>query len=146
MTAALVVSRLRADPPRLSDEMDIVANLEADIRLAVDGQTLYEEVSFPVAELAVALVRWLATPPVDRSSFEFDSMSAEELGLIWIRRAGDGWRVGSVHQEHSEPRKLTWVAVEALIRDFVAQISDGVEARFGAAALRYLDHALGTVP
>lgn len=146
MTAELVISGLRSDPPRLSDEIDLVANIEADLRLAVDGQVVYEEVSFPVVELALALVRWLATPPDDRSGFEFDSMSAEEPGLIWIRRVGDGWRVGSIHQERSDLRALTSVEIEALIRGFVAQISDGFEARFGSSAWGLLDHALGTLP
>lgn len=145
----LTISGLRADPPQLEGTIDIVANLEADIRLDVGGHAVYEEVSFSVAELAIALARWSKVPPDDRPDFEFDSMSAEELaklGLIWIRRVDDGWSVGSIHQERPGFRVVTATEIEALVGDYVAQLSDRVQTTFGSRASTYLVQVLRAAP
>ncbi len=142
---AILLSSLRADPPQLEDAIDLVSNLEAEIEVEVDGRIIYHEVSFPVAELAVALTQWLSVSSDARSDFEFDSMSAEELGLVWIRREGGGWRIGSVRQERLGYQTLTSGEVEALIHDYVLHLSSRVEAVFGSKAVTNLNRALGEV-
>lgn len=142
---ALTFTGLRADPPRLSDATDVVANLEADVRLETDGEAIYDEVSFPVAELAVTLTRWMQAPVTNRADFEFDSMSAEEPGLLWIRRASDGWRVGSIHQEGPEPRIFTPVEVDEFVRTFIERLTEEVATAFGLDVSAALSEALQKV-
>lgn len=139
---ALTFTGLRADPPRLSDVIDVVANIEADVRLETDGGAIYDEVSFPVAELAVALTRWTQAPVTNRADFEFDSMSAEEPGLLFIRRADDGWRVGSIHQERAESRIFTAVEVDEFVRTFIRQLTREVATAFGPDVSALLSDAL----
>lgn len=57
---------------------------------------------FPVVELAAPLRGWLTSSDGDdRDDFEWDSMTTPEQGWVWIRRAADGWRVGSIHQDRA---------------------------------------------
>ena len=133
---------LRAEPERLGDVIDVVANLEADFRLVVDGDLIYEEVSFPVAELAVALSRWSQVPIGDRPDFEFDSMSAEESGILWIRRSHRGWRVGSIHQDRPAMRALGDGEVDGLVHRFVHDVGQAVRDRYGRAVEETLKTAL----
>mgnify|MGYP001594999684 CR=1 FL=1 len=141
---ALTFTGLRADPPRLNNAMDVIANLEADVSLEVNGEVIYDEVSFPVAELACALTRWSQADAAGRSDFEFDSMSAEERGLVWIRRVDGGWRLGSIDQEHPEPRVFSAGEIDEFVRKYVEDLNEQVETTFGPRTLALLIEALRT--
>lgn len=142
----LRLAGLRADPDRLGNAIDVVANLEADLRLEVDGEEIYAEASFPVAELAAGLARWSTTPSDDRPDFEFDSISAEEPGLIWIRRVDDGWRVGSIRQEKPDLRAFSGPEIDQLVQDYIGELRDRVEETYGRAVAANLREALRSAP
>ncbi|MYW48031.1 hypothetical protein [Streptomyces sp. SID161] len=74
----------------------LFTNVEADLRVADGDVLVYEEVRFPVAELASVLLEWIREPESERPDFVLDSMSFAEKGVISITRAPGGWRIGSV--------------------------------------------------
>lgn len=140
----LTFVQLRADPGCLDTATDVIANLEADITLEVEGSVIYEEVSFPVAELALALTRWAQSCSADRPDFEFDSMSAEEPGLVWIRRTEGGWRFGSICQDRPETKVFPTEQVDEAIRKYIGDLKTQVGGTFGPGALQRLVDALGS--
>ncbi|WP_370935212.1 hypothetical protein [Amycolatopsis sp. cg13] len=71
---------------------DVFVNVEADLEVVDDGTVLCAWQSFPVAELAVALRTWKASPEADRRDFEFLSLSLEARWSLRICRASDGWQ------------------------------------------------------
>ncbi|MET9315198.1 hypothetical protein ABZX12_25565 [Kribbella sp. NPDC003505] len=100
------------------------------------GRVLSEELLFPVAELAWSLLRWVGQG--DRDDFVFDSMSFEELGALTVRREGGGWVFGSAFAPESVSTPVSWVEVEAGVRDFARRVADDLNAvgLDGADALR----------
>jgi hypothetical protein len=146
VTIRLRHSNLRADPDRLNDPTDVIVNLEADVRLEIDGDVIYEELSFPLAELACALARWMPIPLSERPDFEFDSMSSEEIGLLWIRRVDGTWRVGSIHQSRTPLSALTGDDVDDFARAVISELAEEVRTTFGSSAAEYLKQALWAAP
>ena len=143
---ALTFARLRADPACLDTATDVIVNLEADLTMEFEGNVIYEEVSFPVAELAFALIKWAQSRAADRPDFEFDSMSAEEPGLVWVRRTNGGSRVGSICQDRPLTTVLAMEQVDQVIRGYVEDLRSQVLDRFGQRALEQLVEALRADP
>lgn len=103
------------------------APLLADLALAVDGdfqillgdRVIFAEPSFPVAELASSLFRWVKG---GRGEFTFESMSYEEEGTVMIRRTDLGWVVGSVFTPDVVSSPVPWSDVEACVLAFVSDL------------------------
>jgi len=115
---------LTADPPEFGDLISQVANIDGEFRLEIAADALYSEEHFPVVELARQLTEWSGGTDAPDHDFEFDSMFFEERGVIWIRRAESGWRVGSLLQLRSAPQELTWEEVQAMIRRYTVDVID----------------------
>ena len=127
------ISDLVADPRPPTDRIELVANVEANFSIMVDDRLVYQEVSFPVVELAVALHQWLAHRGPDNPDFEFESMSAEEPGLVWIRWAGSGWRVGSIDQEQPELTVFDQDEIHASVEALTKHLAQRIQEKFGAS-------------
>lgn len=112
--------RLDGLPP--ASLADAVVRVTARFALVVGGRVVYSEAEFPVVELAAALFRWCELPAYARIDFEFDSMSTPEPGWVWIRREGQAWRVGSLHQEYPEMREFTTDQIQHAVRRFVERL------------------------
>jgi hypothetical protein len=121
--------RLEADA---ADKFDLLLGLVAELELVVDGQVIYHEVDFPIAELALALAEWLEQGCPASTAFEFSSLESDELGLLWFRPVADGWRVGSVHQEFIDSTARPSGEVESAARRFVAEVD---QALIGSAGV-----------
>ena len=88
--------RIEGDLSNPPEVFQLLLYVVADLRLSFHGQTMYEEESFPVVELASALERWKSGPlPL---SFEFRSMESDCGPLIYFEYSPRGYRIGSVHQ------------------------------------------------
>jgi hypothetical protein len=101
----------------------VLLGLVADFSITVGDRLLYREVDFPVIELAAGLLRWLDQRPEPGDDFEWESMETEEPGWVWVRSAGDGWHIGSIHQEYPEPRSFSMTELRWAIADFVSRLS-----------------------
>ena len=88
-----------------TDNSDLVAlwevylRITADFSLLVSGRKIYEENSFPIVEFASLGAEWISSVAVPREDFIYTSVESEDEGLVWIKKEGEKWRVGSVHQE-----------------------------------------------
>lgn len=110
---------------------DLVYGLEADFRIVTTRGTLYEEPSFPILELAQDLLKWLHDGFVTHTSFEWDSMQTPEPGWVWIRREGDGWRVGSINQEFPDITLWRSAEIERAIRNFASAVDRWLKSELG---------------
>ena len=122
MTLRFKSYALSSEAPSPTDLPDLLVRTTAEFELSIDDEPLYEEPDFPVVELAAALVGWLRSPPATRPDFEFDSMSTPEPGWVWIRRATDGWTVGSLHQSRPSFTVCSDEEVDAAIEAFVGEL------------------------
>lgn len=96
-------------------EVDVSAS---EFSIVVDGKTLYSEPHMTVIELLGALTSWLRVPAESRSDFEFESMSTDERGLVWIKTTNGRYRIGSVHQAYEELRELSESEIRAAVEQF----------------------------
>jgi hypothetical protein len=56
------------------------------------------------------------------NNFEFDSMESDDVGLIWFRRLGEGYRIGSLYQEFPAMAMLQNDQVRRIIAEFVDEL------------------------
>jgi hypothetical protein len=120
---------LHADAPKLTAPHEFLLRIVADFSMWSDDQMLYEEPEFSVVEFAQQLDRWLGEP--DLTDFEYDATDAEEPGLVWFRFERDGWRVGSLFQEHPEMREHSKEDLKKAAEAFMANLDSALEANFG---------------
>ena len=104
--------------------VDYLVSVEATLLISVDAVVIYQESNFPVVELARSLRTWLSDP--DRGDFEFDSMSFEEVGSVFIRKAGPRWVVGSVFLPSVLSSPLLWAEIQRSVAAFVRMVEGGL--------------------
>lgn len=102
-TLAFDLGNVHVDGPEPRERWQVLLRIVGDFAVRVEGRDLYTEVDFTLMEFAAAAARWLRIAAGERPDLTFTSMEAEEEGLVWVRRADDGWRVGSVHQSFEAP-------------------------------------------
>lgn len=113
---------LRFEGTDPEDRFDLLLGVCADLALQTEGRLLYSEPDFPVTELAVQLNAWAAGGPESGEDFEFSSMESDESGLVWFRRSGAGYRVGSLYQEFPAMAVHAPAAVRSTIERFVTDL------------------------
>jgi hypothetical protein len=118
----MTYTQFSTDELRGTTQADYLVSIEGDLRITDDRDYVYDEPSFPVAELARSLLVWLAGP--DRADFEFDSMTFEEVGAVAVRRSEGGWVFSSVFSPGSASAPVDWAEAERCIRSFIAQVED----------------------
>lgn len=127
----LEFARLRSDRQRFRDQLEVQVAITADIQLSDDDGLIYEEVDFPVIELALHLSEWLRNGEPNGLDFEFDSMETPETGWIWIRRYNTGWRLGSIHQERPAITVHSSNDMATGLNEFIARLRRAVHDKFG---------------
>lgn len=101
-------------------QADYLIALDACLQV-VDGDTVVlEEPGFPVVELARSLLVWLEVSAP--TSFEFSSMSYEEVGVLSIREHEGRWAFTSVWTPSVVSRSLDRTEVEEVCRRFISQV------------------------
>ncbi|MGW8700687.1 DUF7878 domain-containing protein [Streptomyces eurythermus] len=106
----------------------LFTNIEADLRVADDDVLVYEEVLFPVAELASELLGWISETEDERSDFALDSMSFSEKGVITITRTPGGWRIGSIFSPGVHSAVIDELSLLREIRRFATMVRRDVAA------------------
>jgi hypothetical protein len=106
----------------LRDKLDLLLGIVGTVEVWGDTRLLYREEMFPIVELRAALGSWLAGAFAARGDFEFESLESDEVGLIWLRHVGSGWRIGSIHQEFPATAELTDEEVAVLARTFIEDV------------------------
>ena len=105
---------------------DYLVSLEATLRI-LDGEVkVYEEPAFPVVELARSLRSWLDDP--ERSDFEFESMSFEELGSVAIQRSSCWWVISSVFEPTGASSRRGWAVVRTAVESFINRVENDLIA------------------
>ncbi|MFE7263845.1 hypothetical protein ACFU9B_17600 [Streptomyces sp. NPDC057592] len=111
---------LSADTPSGPTLAETLLSIEADLTIVDRGQEIFSETSFPVAELAYALCKWVGE--ADRSEeFSFDSMSADP-GLLNIVKRENGWSVTSASTPGASACPVKREALGREISRFTANI------------------------
>lgn len=138
MTLRFEIAGVASEADSIRSVADLLVGVTADLTVSCSCSAVYREPQFPVVELACALKQWASDPWAIRDDFEFDSMSTPEPGWVWLRRSGEGWRVGSIHQD--EPCAQVWEEdqVQAAIQSFVSGIVAAVRASASVDPARWL--------
>ncbi|MFH8411154.1 hypothetical protein ACH4FX_41250 [Streptomyces sp. NPDC018019] len=105
----------------------LLLGIEADLSIWEDGQVVWSEEAFPVAELAYHVALWLRSPDAGREDFELDSMQADP-GLIRITGSDGGWRIGSTYTPDFWTSPVTWDDLVAELEQFDRCVREGVAA------------------
>lgn len=129
-------ANLRSDRPVLEHPADVFIGVTADLSILTDSGPIYSEPDFPVVELAVELNAWVED--MDGSNFELHSMETPEPGWVWIRQSGNGWRVGSIHQEHDDPVDHDLEEVRSAIHRFLSHLEFDLAQRFNLSLRRVI--------
>lgn len=106
---------------------EVLVNVEADLSLVDSSAMIYSERAFPVAELARSLSRWIASGEGGAANFSFSSMSFEDAGSINMTKEPTGWSVWSGFTPEIRSASMSWVDLEAAIRDFIARVAQDLE-------------------
>lgn len=117
----ITYNRLNAEELSGATQADYLVSLDAHLRVIDGALTIYDEPDFPVVELARSLLIWLDDP--NRSDFEFDSMSYEEVGSIAVRKNSAGWTIESVFAPGGSSSPLSWTEVENSCREFISRVA-----------------------
>jgi hypothetical protein len=121
------------ETPGTTDKYQLLLGVTATFEIRVDDRVLFHEVLFTVVELALALRRWLSDGMPRRRAFEFQSIEYDEDGVVWIRPEGDGWRVGSIHQEYPEHTVWSDEDVVKALADFLEAVEGWFQQETGTA-------------
>ncbi|MFG3316953.1 hypothetical protein ACGF3J_02780 [Streptomyces sp. NPDC048171] len=107
---------------RGSTVADYLVNIEAHFEVVDEGEVIYSELDFPVAELARELTLWISVGESDASDFSFSSISFEEPGAVVISRSPDGWEVGSMFTPTVKSEPIDWPTLSVSVEEFVARV------------------------
>lgn len=111
-------------PPELVEDW-----VAADFQIEVNGRCVYREESLNVAELAVSLTWWLEHGFLECKPFEWITIDAEEVGIVWLRPESDGtWRVGSIWQSEAAQETHLDHVIEGAILDFCCSVVEALKA------------------
>ncbi|WP_354697217.1 hypothetical protein DSM112329_02844 [Paraconexibacter sp. AEG42_29] len=122
----LTYDRLDVSELRGTSVADYLVSVQADFRVVDNDRCVFEELAFPVVELARALLQWVNDP--QRVDFEFDSMSFEERGAVRVRSSARGWILGTVFEAADACTPADWPDVERSIRAFTAKVAADLSA------------------
>lgn len=112
---------------------DYLVNVEADFEIVDGDDLIYDELAFPVAELAREISEWLSR--AEGADFNFESLSFEDPGAVRILSAPDGWIVGSALTPEKMSAPQSWRELSASINEFIWCVRrdlqrSGVDAEF----------------
>ncbi len=109
-----------SDPPQT---FELLLHLVADIYVRCGEDTVYDEESFPVVELAWKLEQWLVEG--HPCSFEFYSMESDEGPLLCFAYADGAYSFSSIHQADECRIESDHETVLRTFHDFCATVRRG---------------------
>jgi hypothetical protein len=106
---------------------DYLIAVDADLKIAQAGRTIFEEPAFPIVELARSLTHWLAAD--NDEEFEFTSLSSDVQGIVTVARQGDGWVVFSSFSPELRSSALTPAQIAESLTGFIEEVRTDLSAR-----------------
>jgi hypothetical protein len=119
-------NNLHKDVPRVRDKFDRLLRIVGDFSIRVDSRILYVESEFPFVEFATQLTKWLAAG--GQQDFSYDSVESDDPGLVWFRRSGEQWKVGSIHQTYEENGTFSFDEIRQAGQQFIDTLINRVSA------------------
>jgi hypothetical protein len=116
---------LHPDAPDLPGDLDWLLRFVAGtFEARVDGELLFDEVDFPVLELARVLEAWIARDMPEGRDLDYELTGGAPRTLT-IQRTPGGWRIDSVHRPRKkpEPAPLTDEEVRSGVRSFIDDLA-----------------------
>lgn len=116
---------LHPDAPDLPGDLDWLLRFVAGtFEVRVAGELLFDEVEFPVLELARVLDLWVSSDLAERRELDYE-VTGGAAGTLTIRRTLDGWRIDSVHRpaERPVPPPLTDDDVRSGVLSFIDELA-----------------------
>lgn len=118
-------SDLHPDAPALPGDLDWLLRFVAGtFEVGVGDARVFEELDFPVLDLARALDTWIVTDLASRRDFNYEvpGGTTRTLTMSW---SPDGWAIDSVHRSAEEPvpRLLSDVELKSGVRSFIDELA-----------------------
>jgi len=121
------------DATSLKEPQQLLLGIVGNFAVRVDEKTLYEEVEFCLVEFAMHISKWLREVTITNEDFVYESMESDEGGLVWIKRSGLGWRIGSVHQAYEEQKEFRLEEISIAVKEYSARLSEELFNKLGLA-------------
>jgi len=124
------------------EHWEILLHVVADFSILIDSKVLYCEQQFCVVEFALEISRWMNQVHQTGEDFIYVSIESEEIGLVWIKSNGSGWRIGSVHQEYEEANIFSLREIKGAAEKFIDQLEAEMSAKFGIGLSEFISKEL----
>lgn len=131
-------SGLEAQATDFDDPSSVLLGVVANFEILIGERLLFAEADFPVLEFARSAHIWLSDEDHGTSNFEYDSAESAESGLVWFRREGSGWRVGSLFQEYPATRTFSLDEIEQTVERFIQNLTQECRSHLGLDPSMYL--------
>lgn len=118
-------SDLRPDAPELRGDLDWLLRFVAGtFEVGVAEAKVFDELEFPVLDLARALDAWVAADFTSRRDFNYD-VPGGAAGTLTIRWSSEGWSIDSVYRSAEEPmpRLVSDGDVRSGVRSFIDELA-----------------------
>ncbi len=118
-------SDLHPDAPELPGDLDWLLRFVAGtFEVRVGESLVFDEIDFPVLDLAHALDGWMAADLAARRDLNYEVPGGSPEALA-IRCSHDGWTIDSTHRPAKErgPRPLSDADVRAGVRRFIDELT-----------------------
>ncbi|MCP9491088.1 MAG: hypothetical protein MSC31_14620 [Solirubrobacteraceae bacterium MAG38_C4-C5] len=124
---------LHPDVPELCGDLDwLMRFVASQFEVRVGEDLLYDEVEFPVLELAHVLDLWVRRDMTGRSGLDYEATGSEG-SMLRFTYDEDDWLVDSDHRPGtaSAPMRITERAIRIGIDSFIAALSHEVRRNYG---------------
>jgi hypothetical protein len=127
MTMMISFGELHVDG-QLRNKWDALLRVVGDIAIRVTNETVLSEIEFCHVEFSVALAAWLPDLPLDRL-FSYNSMEAEDEGLVRFKPEAEGWRISSSRESKQVTRLVSGLEVESAVKSYLGALWVGLPDR-----------------
>lgn len=128
---AFQFSNLHHSGQALDKRWQILLHINGDFTVYIGDRLLYSEPYFTLIEFAVSASRWSSTAHSTGRDLVFESQESDTSGLVWLKRSGDGWTVGSAYQRHQEHTLFDLSEIITAIEDYVSRLHHRIQGKYG---------------
>lgn len=132
---------LHPDAPELPGDLDwLLRFVAARFEIRVRSHLLYDEIEFPVLELAHVLDGWVKKGMAERRDLDYE-VTGGDSGTLTVRHDAAGWFVDSVHRarEAPLPAPLTGEEVRSAVDSFIAELERQASVEYDLDVRALLD-------
>ena len=119
------------DATNLKEPQQLLLGIIGNFAVRVGEKPLYQEAEFCLVEFAMQITKWLSEVTITNEDFVYTSLESEEVGLVWIKRSGAAWRIGSIHQEYEEYKEFSLEEISNAVEEYRARLSEELFRKLG---------------